>query len=127
MARVCLLALLVPASLLVSSLPRYRLPKQDQNFPDFGQYYHMNILPEEDAVPDWINPWRFHSPRAVGVTSQAVDRVGGVYDGNQDNEEKIKYPDVNPLMQKRGWMNILGLMKRDNTKQEKRNFVPMMG
>ena len=87
----------------------------------------MNIVPEEDAVLDWINPWRFHSPRAVGVTSPALDRVAGVYDVNQDNEEKIEYPDVNPLMQKRGFMNILGLMKRDNTMQEKRNFVPMMG
>ena len=127
MARVHILALLVPAPFLASSQPRYNSPKQDQNFPDFGQYYHMNIIPEEDAVPDWINPWRFHSSRAVGVTSPALDRVAEVYDGNQDNEEKIEYPDVNPLMQKRGWMNILGLMKRDNTKQEKRNFVPMMG
>ena len=127
MARVHILALLVPAPFLASSLPRYNSPKQDQNFPDFGQYYHMNIVPEEDAVPDWINPWRFHSPRAVGVTSPALDRVAGVYDGNQDNEEKIEYPDVNPLMQKRGFMNIVGLMKRDNTMQEKRNFVPMMG
>ena len=78
-------------------------------------------------MPDWINPWRFQSPRAVGVTSPAVVRVGGVYDGIQDNDENNKYPDVNPLMRKRGFMNILGLMKRDNTMQEKRNFVPMMG
>ena len=69
MARVHILALLVPAPFLASSQPRYNSPKQDQNFPDFGQYYHMNIIPEEDAVPDWINPWRFHSPRAVGVTA----------------------------------------------------------
>ena len=127
MIRVHILVLLVPAPFLASSQPRYNSPKQDQNFPDFGQYYHMNIVPEEDAVPDWINPWRFHSPRAVGVTSPAVVRVGGVYDEIQDNDENNKYPDVNPLMRKRGLMNILGLMKRDNTKQEKRNFVPMMG
>ena len=38
-------------------------------------------------MPDWINPWRFHSSRAVGVTSPAVDRVGGVYDRSQDNDE----------------------------------------
>ena len=78
-------------------------------------------------MPDWINPWRFHSSRAVGVTSPALDRVAGVYDRSQDNEEKIEYPDVNPLMRKRGLMNILGLMKRENKIQEKRNFVPMMG
>ena len=82
---------------------------------------NSNLIPDEDHIPDWSNPWIYSDVNIIrNLNMDSLPKPPQLPLKRSKDEESI--------MQKRGLWNMFRLFE-DGQKEVmmKRNFVPMLG
>lgn len=137
---------LVP--IIVMTAPRYETKYVSKPL-DLLQYSggaKVNILPEEDKIPDWQNPWintsgrmssiplPFPLPPPLNVGSSMSNNPGLIEMKWKKGDPEVIYDDSDDaenMMKRSYYRSMFRLFKKSlenkNSVEEKRNSVPMMG
>ena len=91
------------------------------------QMMHTNMIPSEDDIPDWSNPWIYSDVNIIrnlnrdNMPQLPLKRAGEDGDSMQKRAQE-------EVMVKRGLWNMFRMFEDEQEqKMMKRNFVPMLG
>ena len=131
------------APLLVFTAPKYDT-KYDSKPYQILKYRggaSFNILPEEDQIPSWNNPWTYNGGLMASLPLPPPPHDTFLMNNNPRHMEDLKMAadqndldeEENQKMMKRSYMQkqMFRLFKKsfedENSRDDKRNSVPMMG
>ena len=99
-----------------------------------------NILPEEDQMPSWNNPWTHNGGLMASLPLPPPPHDTFLMNNNPRHVEDLKMKmgyqndlddEDNQAMMKRSYMKMFRLFKKsfedENSRDDKRNSVPMIG
>ena len=137
-----LLITLALTPLLVFTAPKYDT-KYDSKPYQILKYRggaSFNILPEEDQIASWNNPWTYNGGLMASLPLPPPPHDTFLMNNDPRHVEdiKMKMGDQNDLdeeenqkMMKRSYMRGFRLFKKsfedENSREDKRNSVPMLG